>query len=35
MFTSIDDKFIFDSACLLAGLGDNGLFNSANILPIF
>ena len=31
MFT-IDVKFIFDSACLSAGLGDKGLFTSANIL---
>ena len=32
MLTSIDVKFIFDSACLLASLGDKGLFSSANIL---
>ena len=25
MLTSIDVKFIFDSACLLASLGDKGL----------
>ena len=30
--TSIDDKFIFDSACLSANLGDKGLFRCANIL---
>ena len=32
MLTSIDVKFIFDSACLSASLGDKGLFISANIL---
>ena len=32
--TSIDDKFIFDSACLSANLGDKGLFRCANILWI-
>ena len=30
MLTSIDVKFIFDSACLSANLGDKGLFRSAN-----
>ena len=36
MLTSIDVKFIFDSAnCLLANLGRLGLFRSANILHIF
>ena len=34
MLTSIDVKFIFDSTCLSAGLGDEGLFSSANILLI-
>ena len=34
MLTSIDVKFISDSACLSATLGDNGLFRSANILQI-
>ena len=34
MFTSINVKCIFDSACLLASLGDKGLFSSANILQI-
>ena len=34
MLTSIDVKFIFDSACLSANLGDNGLFRCANILQI-
>ena len=34
MLTSIDVKFIFDSACLSASLGDKWLFNSANILQI-
>ena len=34
MLTSIDVKFIFDSASLSAGLGDKGLFSSANILHI-
>ena len=33
LYTPIDVKFIFDSACLLASLGDiKGLFSSANIL---
>ena len=32
--TSIDDKFIFDSACLSGNLGDKGLFRCANILQI-
>ena len=32
--TSIDVKFIFNSACLSASLGDKGLFSSANILQI-
>ena len=32
ILTSIDVKFIFDSACLSASLGDKGLFISANIL---
>ena len=31
MLTSVDVKFIFDSACLWASLGDKGLF-AANIL---
>ena len=34
MLTSIDVKFIFDSVCLSASLGDEGLFSSANILQI-
>ena len=34
MLTSIDVKFIFDSASLSAGLRDKGLFSSANILHI-
>ena len=34
MLTSIDVKFIFDSACLSASLGDGRLFSSANILQI-
>ena len=33
MLTSVDVKFIFDSACLWASLGDKGLF-AANILRI-
>ena len=33
MVTSVDVKFIFDSACLWASLGDKGLF-AANILRI-
>ena len=32
--TSIDDKFIFDSACSSANLGGKGLFRCANILWI-
>ena len=32
--TSIDVKFIFDSVCLSASLGDKGLFSSANTLQI-
>ena len=35
MLTSIDVKFIFDSACLSANLGDKGLFRSAKIVNIF
>ena len=31
---AFDVKFIFDSACLSASLGDKGLFSSANILQI-
>ena len=34
MLTSIDVKFIFNSACLSASLGDEGLFSSANILLV-
>ena len=34
MLTSIDVKFIFDSTCLLASLGEKGLFSTANILQI-
>ena len=34
MLTSIDVKFIFDSARLLASLGDKGFFSSAKILQI-
>ena len=34
MLTFIDVKFIFDSACLSASLGDKGLFSSANILQL-
>ena len=33
MLTSVDVKFIFDSACLWASLGDKGLF-AANIVRI-
>ena len=33
MLTSVDVKFIFDSACLWESLGDKGLF-AANILRI-
>ena len=32
MLSSVDVKFIFDSACLSASLEDKGLFSSANIL---
>ena len=32
MLTSVDIKFICDSACLSASLGDKGLFRSTNIL---
>ena len=31
MLSSIDVKFIFDSACLSESLGDKELFSSANI----
>ena len=34
MLTSINVKFIFDSACLSASLGDKGLLSFANILQI-
>ena len=34
MFTSINVECIFDSASLLAILGDKGLFSSANILQV-
>ena len=34
MLTSIDFKFIFDSAWLSASLGDKGLSSSANILQL-
>ena len=34
MLTSVDVKFISDSSCLSANLGDKGLFRSANILQI-
>ena len=34
MLTSIDVKFIFDSACLSASFGVKGLFTPANILQI-
>ena len=34
LYTPIDVKFIFDSACLSPSLGDTGLFSSANILQI-
>ena len=34
MLTSIDGKFIFDSSCLAASLGDKELFISWNILQI-
>ena len=34
MLTSIDVKFIFDSACLWANLGDKRLFRCANIFQI-
>ena len=33
MLTSVDVKFVFDSACLWASLGDKGLF-AANIVRI-
>ena len=32
--TSIDVKLLIDSSCLLANLGDKGLFSSANIFQI-
>ena len=31
---NIDVKFMFDSACLSASLGDKGLFSLANIFQI-
>ena len=34
MLTSIDVKFIFDSACLWRSSGDNRLFSSTNIFQI-
>ena len=34
MLTSMDVKFIFDSACLSASLGDKEFFSSANILQL-
>ena len=34
MLTFIDVKFIFDSACLSASLGDKGLSSSANIFQL-
>ena len=34
MFTSFNVECIFDSASLLASLGDKGLFSSANILQV-
>ena len=34
IYSSIDVKFIFDSACLSASLGEKGLFSSANILQL-
>ena len=34
MLTSIDVKFIFDSACLWRISGDNRLFSSTNIFQI-
>ena len=34
MLTSNDVKFIFDSACLSANLGDNGLLRCADILQV-
>ena len=34
MLTSINVKFMFDSACLSATLGDNWFFRCANILQI-
>ena len=34
MLISIDVKFIFDSACLSASLGDKGLSSSANIFQL-
>ena len=34
MLSSIDIKFIFDSTCLSATLGDKVLFSSANIPQI-
>ena len=34
MLTSIDVKFIFDSSCLSASLGNKELFSSGNILQI-
>ena len=34
MLISIDVEFIFDSACLLASLGDQGLFRSASTLQM-
>ena len=34
MLTYIEVKFVFDSACFSASLGEKGLFNSANILQV-
>ena len=34
MLTSIDVKYIFDSACLSASLADLGFFSSADVLQI-
>ena len=34
MLTFIDVKFIYDSTCVSANLGDKGLFSAANVLQI-
>ena len=34
MLSSIDVKFVVNSACFLANVGNKGVFRSANILQI-